>query len=1393
MRGPLTRMTIGRTTARVDLTELDDPRRRAGAILQHVLLRNDQSIGIDPGILAADPQLEHRLRRLHAQAALHRRDTGVDGLHLGFPFLTLQEAKPRVKPRIAPILLWPIRLNPEVGARGRITLAFDRDREEVRLNPALETLLGVEAANRWREAAHALLSRSSINVAEAMEAFRALAAVEDRELKPLPSGDRKLDPGDDRILCAAVLFHLGFIGQAVMEDLRRLKAAPPEGSGLEIALRIGEDLPRSEAARIPEEDRYFTADSDPSQEAAVLEARDGRGLLIEGPPGSGKSQTIVNMVADAIGSGRSLLVVCQKQAALEVVHKRLEAVGLGGRVVMVNDVNRDREPVIRAVREQLEELARRPPGPTPWRRLRQQTAARIETLERDLDGRHKALHATDPRTGLSCRLILGDLIGLADAGETPALPALRRRLEGLDAGRVTQLQEACAPVAALWLAARPEGSALVDVRPFGTDDAAIQACLADLRAFSQREDERLAVLARTPQALAVDDPEACRRWSAAHGSILLELDPALRRRLARWLDPLAEASGRPSGKTAAQETLAGIERDLLDEAPDESSDASGELARGMSDAELRRWSGLSERLLEAPGLLGGLSPFRWSAARRRRRLFAREGLADAAAFDAALRREARMRPLRARLEAVLREIGEPLAEGPPLRRDRLLAAAQEALGRLAEVQALVARLEACPEGDAARTMARAANRTAVQTLVEGLAQSAARHDARAASSAALERAALWMTEDWSGSCALAIAGEAGNRTRLEALEGDLPRLAAYQRFRARVPHLGEEAMALFAELGGLREKLEALPQEEVGPTVGRVIATEARLAWKARLEAEDPTLLLEDRELEARAAALAAADAEMRALNRRLLAEGIDTDGLAPVREWEDVTRLRGARARRLREFVERGADLGLMRLRPVWLVNPDVASRLLPLRKALFDRVIFDEASQMPIEYALPTLYRSRSLVVSGDEKQMPPSAFFSGRLESDEAEVYEGREEEEGLDEEAREALAETWDRREIKDCPDLLQLARTTLPAATLQIHYRSVYRELIGFSNAAFYAGRLSVPARHPAEEVRRARPIEMIRVDGVYEDQTNPGEAGRVVETLRGLLASEAPPTVGVVTFNRRQADLIEEMLEERAEEDPVFRSALARERDRMEDGEDVGFFVKNVENVQGDERDVIIFSSTFGRNAQGAFRRFFGALGQNGGERRLNVATTRARRKIVLVTSMPIPLISDFLSTRRPSQSPRDFLQAYFEYARCVSEGDLGAAEALLARFAPERRPNRSRKDHDLTGDGLQEAVAAEIRALGWEPRRVEDEGVFGLDFAIEDPRTGLYGLGVECDAPRHGLLASARAREIWRPGVLRRSIPALHRVSSQGWLQEPERERARLRAAVAAAMGEQA
>src|SRR3546814_4425009 len=117
-----------------------------------------------------------------------------------------------------------------------------------------------------------------------------------------------------------------------------------------------------------------------------------------------------------------------------------------------------------------------------------------------------------------------------------------------------------------------------------------------------------------------------------------------------------------------------------------------------------------------------------------------------------------------------------------------------------------------------------------------------------------------------------------------------------------------------------------------------------------------------------------------------------------------------------------------------------------------------------------------------------------------------------------------------------------------------------------------------------------------------------------------------------------------------------------------------------------------------------------------------------------------------------------------------VCSSDL-AAGVLLTRLTPEQL--RSHGRYDGLGDGLEDAVAEEIRALGWQPSAVSDDGAFGLDFAIEDPRTGLYGIGIECDAPRHGLLEAARASELWRPSVLRRSIPVIHRVSSHRWRSE--------------------
>lgn len=246
------------------------------------------------------------------------------------------------------------------------------------------------------------------------------------------------------------------------------------------------------------------------------------------------------------------------------------------------------------------------------------------------------------------------------------------------------------------------------------------------------------------------------------------------------------------------------------------------------------------------------------------------------------------------------------------------------------------------------------------------------------------------------------------------------------------------------------------------------------------------------------------ADDAMRRLNREMLRNGIDRGRLGSARDWEDVTRLTGRRSRRLREFVELGTGLGLMALRPVWLMNPDVASRVLPLKSGLFDTVVYDEASQMPVEYAIPTLFRGNVSIVSGDEKQMPPTAFFASRTDSDETEIFDGELPDEAATEDEREHFEDTWNRREIKDCPDLLQLARSALPVSTLQIHYRSAYRELIGYSNAAFYENNLSVPVRHPDATVREVKPLELIQVNGLYEQQTNSDEADRVVAYLAQL-------------------------------------------------------------------------------------------------------------------------------------------------------------------------------------------------------------------------------------------------------------------------------------------------
>lgn len=1396
MRGPLVRMTIGKSTPRVDLVELETPRQDSAGLLDHILLRNARAVALDPAALyRPDGTTGARLQNLVRHTQLYKRDTGIDGLYLGFPFLLTKDAKSNTATRIAPLLLWPVRLHHEVGARSNVTVAFDSEREEVRLNPALDAILGPDTAKIWRGIAEELLSRSALRAADVIDAFGTLASPRSRKPVPLPGPKTTIPPHTVALECSAVLFHMTFIGQAIGEDIRLLKSHSPVGTGLETALRlnnIGQSQEESQV-RPREIDRYFTAHSDPSQEEAVLRARSAPGLLVEGPPGTGKSQTIVNMVGDAIGQRRSLLIVCQKHAALEVVHKRLVAEGLGNRIVMVNDVNRDRMPIIKAVREQLEELHRRHADPVNQvRRNREITAARIESLEGALDTHHKALHEVDDRIGLSYRVLLGELIRLESPYAPLDVPALRPILAKLNVGELAALEEELAPLARYWLPARYEGSALATLMPFTPDVATITDFTNSFEALSKSESLRAVVITTRQASFEVEDPAPHRNWLGAYGNEILELSDSLRGLLARWLPLFRETDGSEYQGDKVITNLKRV-RDSLFACRESDHDAriSPALARVPTE-KLVEIQTLATEALEPVGFFGRLNPFRALRKRRVRQFLVSLGdertAERIASLLAATSLELRWRPLRATLADV--HCALQLPDIDPNAGPTLLNTATVTLGMVQQVATYSSHLASAPWREKMDKAVLTGTKDAVLKLYAEFDAAFARCEARLDSNKAVQRLENWMAPDWLTACKGAIADNEANSARIQAIETGLPSLAAYQYFRGRVQHLGELAVAVFGKLREKETELDTVPLSALEDQVRRIINREALLGWKHSLEQAVPELTLERNELETKISSLEKFDEEIRNLNRELLKDDYDLQAIRPTREWEDIIRLTGQRARRLREFIELGAKLGLMKLRPVWLMNPDVASRVLPLKAALFDTVIYDEASQMPVEFALPSLFRAKVTVVSGDEKQMPPTNFFTSKLESDEADDFDGDTPSEDASEEERENFDETWNRREIKDCPDLLQLARTCMPNSTLKIHYRSAFRELISYSNAAFYGNDLSVPVRHPDSVVLSTKPIEMMHVNGVYQEQVNPVEAEKVVEILADLwkLNYAQRPSIGIVTFNRKQADLIEEALELRAESDPVFREAYRLESERNEGGEDMGVFVKNVENVQGDERDVIIFSTTFGRNKQGTFVRKFGVLGQKGGERRLNVAVTRSRKKVVMVTSMPIAEISDLLTTRHPPSTPRDFLQGYMEYARAISAGELSSARTLLSRITvlSEKRDSASVKRAD---DGFYHAVGEFLRSTGQAVKATEEVDAFALDYAIEHPRTGLFALGIECDAPRHSLLEHARAREVWRTQVLNRAIPVIHRVSSQGWYKNPEQERRLLLEAISRVM----
>ncbi len=430
-----------------------------------------------------------------------------------------------------------------------------------------------------------------------------------------------------------------------------------------------------------------------------------------------------------------------------------------------------------------------------------------------------------------------------------------------------------------------------------------------------------------------------------------------------------------------------------------------------------------------------------------------------------------------------------------------------------------------------------------------------------------------------------------------------------------------------------------------------------------------------------------------------------------------------------------------------VWLLTPEVVSEILPLEMGVFDLLIFDEASQMYVEKGIPSIYRAKKVVVAGDHKQLRPSSLGVGRIEYD--------SDEDDLDDDVTAALEEE----------SLLDLARARYDSILLNFHYRSKYEELIAFSNYAFYGGRLYVS---PNVVEPKRPPIETIRVDGLWENKSNTAEAAKVIELLKKIFNERSEnETIGVITFNASQRDLISDMVDEECSRDPEFGKLVAAESKRFDNGEDVGLFIKNIESVQGDERDIIVFSIGYAKNSEGKLMQRFGWLNNRGGENRLNVAISRAKKKIYIVSSFEP---KDLQVEDNKNDGPR-VLKKYLQYADAISSGNKDLADTILHSFGDERWVETEEFNSGRIADKVYNALLRK----GYTVERNVGIGGYQIDLAVK--QSDRYILGIECDSRLYEISDSTRERDYHRQKYLESRGWKIHRVWTPGFWKSPEKE----------------
>ena len=1099
------------------------------------------------------------------------------------------------------------------------------------------------------------------------------------------------------------------------------------------------------------DDWFHVITADPTQTKAILQSRAGYSYIIQGPPGTGKSQTITNLIADFVARGKNILFVCEKRAALDVVYHRLKQVGLEDLCCYIHDSQGDKRDFIRNLKATYEDLTRPDKDLGTIRQRRQSVLDKMNVQLDILREFHNTSTAEGKETGIATRQLIERIIALrphlADLSprEEEALPAYREWQES--APLITLLEEALGEAGADPVFAQHPFSCIAETiflsaNPHQALESAVQQALLGL-------EEVEAVIRNSgvaPQQVA--GPEQLK--TLVQFAVLLY--PLARAGHLELADPDSEPARvleREIHHYRQQQQV--YQQDLQKNSYWEHKFSEQDLENALTLAAKQEgsfmgflngsWRRLKRQLQQdydfsrhsvKPSFQSILESLKAEYAAARQVAQTRQQLQEKYGLD-------NIDTSWLSIEVLHSKKGQPqleyLLRHPESSR---LTAALQALHQ--PLNRLETQLKKCLQDPAAGSLSSIRDQLRnIQLNAEGL-----------------------------GDLLPALRSFTGLPTAVKRTLRDLPLRPIQISAVVARKSLGElyQANRAFAHID--RSALERAVQQ-LGEGYSAL----------QQLNAEYIRGFVRQRFLQQLDLANMAASQlnEEQKKFKKIYNEG---------RKILENEFGKSMRYKSIRELSAKESGRVLKDIKPVWLMSPYSVSDSLPLDYDHFDVVIFDEASQITLEEGVPALYRSRQTIVVGDEKQMPPTDFFSAGAKDHDPDDLEG------MEEEGDEWLSD--------DADSLLAQGARKLNSVLLSWHYRSHYETLISFSNHAFYEGELlTIPDKtiHHREKapITVTRPEEaMVTTDhlfdrsisyhfhpeGVYERRSNAAEAAYIAQLIRELFRRDTKESIGIVAFSQEQQHAIETALDDLAAQDAVFAQKLEEAYNRTENDQFTGLIVKNLENIQGDERDIIIMSVCYGFDTRRKMLMNFGPVNKRGGEKRLNVLFSRARMHMAVVSSIRYEHITNEYN------EGANYLRRFLHYAEMISLGRMEAARTILDGLALYKEPSRD----GLTPTLIRQQIKEQILALGYEVDEQVGQSDFRCSLAVKArPEDSQYTLGILIDDEQHYRNRNLIEQYYQRPAILEAFGWKVLPVFARDWLHQPQKVMEQVLAALSSAL----